>query len=53
LPKSISLVYFFYREGFVKNDKGYAAAVAMAIFVIIGIVTAIQFRFQKRWEQGE
>jgi multiple sugar transport system permease protein len=53
LPKSMSLVYFFYREGFVNNDKGYAAAVAMAIFVIIGIVTAIQFRFQKKWVQGD
>jgi multiple sugar transport system permease protein len=53
LPKSMSLVYFFYREGFVNNDKGYAAAVAMAIFLIIGIVTAVQFRFQRRWVQGE
>jgi multiple sugar transport system permease protein len=51
LPKSMSLVYFFYREGFVNNDKGYAAAIAMVIFVIIGIVTAIQFRLQKRWVQ--
>jgi multiple sugar transport system permease protein len=53
LPKSMSLVYFFYREGFVNNDKGYAAAVAMAIFLIIGIVTAVQFRFQRRWVQGD
>ncbi|RIJ49019.1 sugar ABC transporter permease [Clavibacter lycopersici] len=52
LPKSMSLVYFFYREGFVNNDKGYAAAVAMAIFVVIGIVTAVQFRFQRKWVQG-
>ncbi|MCU1404482.1 MAG: sugar transporter permease [Glaciihabitans sp.] len=51
LPKSMSLVYFFYREGFVTNDKGFAAAVAMVIFVIIGLVTALQFRLQKRWVQ--
>jgi multiple sugar transport system permease protein len=51
LPKSMSLVYLFYREGFVNNDKGYAAAVAMVIFLIIGLVTAIQFRFQKKWVQ--
>jgi hypothetical protein len=25
----------------------------MAIFLIIGIVTAVQFRFQRRWVQGE
>ncbi|WP_150307548.1 carbohydrate ABC transporter permease [Planctomonas psychrotolerans] len=53
LPKSMSLVYFFYREGFVTNDKGYAAAIAMVIFLIIGIVTAVQFRLQKRWVQSD
>jgi multiple sugar transport system permease protein len=49
LPKSMSLVYFFYSQGFVSNDKGYAAAIAMVIFLIIGVVTALQFRLQKRW----
>ena len=53
LPRSMSLVYFFYREGFVNNDKGYAAAIAMFVFLIIGIVTAIQFRLQKRWVQSD
>jgi multiple sugar transport system permease protein len=53
LPRSMSLVYFFYREGFVNNDKGYAAAIAMIILVIIGIVTAVQFRLQKRWVHGD
>ena len=53
LPRSMSLVYFFYREGFVNNDKGSAAAIAMVIFVIIGLVTALQFRFQKKWVQNE
>jgi multiple sugar transport system permease protein len=49
IPKSLSLVYFFYQQGFVSNDKGYAAAIAMVIFLIIGIVTLVQFRLQKRW----
>lgn len=49
LPKSMSLVYYFYQAGFVDNEKGYAAAVAMVIFVIIGVVTFLQFRFQRRW----
>ena len=52
LPRSMSLVYFFYREGFVSNDKGYAAAIAMVVFLIIGLVTALQFRLQKRWVQS-
>jgi multiple sugar transport system permease protein len=49
LPKSMSLVYFFYQAGFVTNEKGYAASVAMVIFVIIGLVTFAQFRMQRRW----
>lgn len=53
LPQSMSLVYLFYREGFVHNDKGYAAAVAMVIFAIIGLVTWVQFHFQRRWVQGD
>lgn len=53
LPRSMSLVYFFYREGFVNNDKGYAAAIAMFVFLIIGLVTAVQFRLQRRWVQSD
>lgn len=49
LPRSMSLVYYFYREGFVNNDKGMAAAVAMVVFLVIGVVTAVQFRLQRRW----
>ena len=49
LPKSMSLVYFFYREGFVVGDKGYAAAIAMVILVIIGLATLVQFRLQRKW----
>ena len=52
LPKSLSLVYFFYQQGFVSNDKGYAAAIAMFIFVLIGVVTLVQFRLQRRWVQS-
>lgn len=53
MPETASLVYFFYSKGFVDNDKGYAAAIALAILVIIGIVTLIQFRLQKRWVNYE
>lgn len=51
LPRSMSLVYFFYREGFVNNDKGYAAAIAMVTLLLIGAVTAVQFRIQRKWVQ--
>lgn len=49
MPVTQSLVFYFYENGFIRNDKGFAAAIALAILVIIGIVTVIQFRLQKRW----
>lgn len=53
LPQSMSLVYFFYREGFVNNDQGYAAAIAILILVVIGLVTAFQFWFQRKWVHND
>jgi multiple sugar transport system permease protein len=49
MPKTLSLVFYFYQSGFINNDKGLAAAIAMFIFVLIGFVTVLQFRMQKRW----
>ena len=44
-----SLVLKFYNVGFVAGDRGYAAAIAVLILVIIGALTALQFRLQRRW----
>ncbi|WP_083459648.1 carbohydrate ABC transporter permease [Jiangella muralis] len=44
-----SLVYLFYDESFVLNNRGYGAAIAFVILLIVAIVTAIQFRLQRRW----
>ena len=52
LPRTMSLVFYFYSTGFIQNDKGLAAAIAMVIFVIIGLITLVQFRVQKRWVQS-
>lgn len=52
MPRTMSLVFYFYSTGFISNDKGLAAAIAMAIFVLIGIVTLIQFRLQRTWVQS-
>jgi multiple sugar transport system permease protein len=49
LPKTMSVVFYFYSSGFIQNDKGLAAAVAMVIFVLIGLITVVQFRLQRRW----
>ena len=52
LSDTMSVVFYFYSSGFVQNDKGLAAAIAMVIFALIGLLTLIQFRFQKRWVQS-
>jgi multiple sugar transport system permease protein len=44
-----TVVYLFYKNAFLVENKGYAAAIAMLLFVIILGVTAIQFQLQKRW----
>ena len=49
LVQSQSLVYIFYNQAFIQNDRGYAAAIGMLILVVIGIVTFFQFRMQKKW----
>lgn len=52
IPKTMSLVFYFYSAGFIDNDKGFAAAIAMVIFLLIGIITIVQFRFQRKWVQS-
>lgn len=49
LPQTRSLVYLFYHQGFIANDKGTAAAVAMVILVLVAAVSIVQFRGQRRW----
>lgn len=44
-----TVVYLFYKNAFLVENKGYAAAIAVLLFVIILGVTAIQFQLQKRW----
>jgi multiple sugar transport system permease protein len=51
--RSQTLVYFFYNEGFLQNDKGYATAIGVVIIIMIAILTAIQFRLQKKWVHYE
>lgn len=53
LSKSQSLIYLFYRESFIKGDKGYASAIVIATVLLIGIITAIQFIGQKKWVNYE
>jgi multiple sugar transport system permease protein len=53
LPQTRTVVYLFYQKAFIENDRGYAAAIAFALLVVIIIVTAFQFRLQRRWVHYE
>jgi multiple sugar transport system permease protein len=44
-----TVVYLFYQSAFINGNKGYAAAIAVFLFVIILFVTIIQLRLQRRW----
>jgi multiple sugar transport system permease protein len=49
LEGSKTIVYLFYEAAFVQFKQGYAASIAIVLLVIIMIVTAIQFRLEKKW----
>lgn len=49
LESTQSVVYLFYQHAFVLNDKGYAAAIAVLLLIVILIITAIQMVLQKKW----
>lgn len=44
-----SMVVYFYRNAFDFSKKGYASALAVLLFFIILIITAIQLKTQKKW----
>ena len=44
-----TVVYLFYVNAFQLSNKGYAAAIAVLLFIIILGVTVVQFQLQKRW----
>ena len=44
------LVYYIYQKAFIDWDLGYSSAVAMVLFLMVLIVTIIQFRGQARKE---
>ena len=44
-----SVVYLFYKNAFILFDKGYASAIAIVLFVIIMIITAVQLKLQNKW----
>lgn len=44
-----TLVYYIYQNGFQFYQMGYASAAAMILFVIVLIMTLVQYALQSRW----
>jgi multiple sugar transport system permease protein len=44
-----TLVYYLYQNGFVWFKMGYASAIAWMLFILIMILTAIQWNLQYKW----
>lgn len=49
LENTQTVIYLFYKYAFVLNDKGMGAAIVFLLFILILIVTIVQFRMQKKW----
>ncbi|MCT9820803.1 sugar ABC transporter permease [Microbacterium sp. W1N] len=47
------LVYYFYQQAFIYNDFGYGSAVAVLLFIIVLILTLVQWQTRKRWVHHE
>lgn len=42
-------IYYLYQNAFAYGRMGYASALAMVLFLFIGLITAVQWRLQRRW----
>jgi multiple sugar transport system permease protein len=50
---SRSIVMYIYEQAFQRFDMGYAAAVSMTLFVVILVLTMLQFFIGQRWVHYE
>jgi multiple sugar transport system permease protein len=48
-----TLVYFIYQNGFMFYQMGLASAAAMILFLIVLVLTLVQYRLQNRWVHYE
>lgn len=49
---STVLVYYIYQKAFVEWDLGYSSAIAMVLFLMVLVITLIQFHGQKKYENA-
>ncbi|ROR73819.1 carbohydrate ABC transporter permease [Bogoriella caseilytica] len=47
------LVYYLYRQAFQFNEFGYASAIAVLLFLIVLVLTLLQWQTRKRWVHHE
>ncbi|MEV4737131.1 MULTISPECIES: carbohydrate ABC transporter permease [unclassified Microbacterium] len=47
------LVYYLYQQAFRFNDFGYASAIAVLMFLIVLVLTLVQWQTRKRWVFNE
>lgn len=50
---TLSIVMYLYQQGFQTFEAGYASAVALVVFLIMALVTALQFWVSRKWVYGE
>lgn len=51
--KTQTLLYLFYNYAFRMNERGYASVIVIMAFVILLLITAFQFWYQKKWVHYE
>ena len=49
LYKTQSIVYLFYQNSFVENNKGYGSTIVVLLIAIIIVITVFQMIAQKKW----
>lgn len=50
---TLSIVMYIYETGFRKFEMGYASALALIVFLVIMVVTLVQFRLSRYWVHYE
>src|SRR5690606_15603074 len=48
-----TIVYYIYSNAFEWFNMGYASAVAWVLFIIVFVLTLIQFKYQGKWVHYE
>jgi multiple sugar transport system permease protein len=48
-PAARSLVSYFFEETFIRFNMGYGAAISLMLFLLIFVITLLQFAMQKKF----